>query len=233
MEIPTKRRKKRSRDRVSKLQLKKVRYKDNPRKIKPKMYYVWQYYTEKEYKSIKTVTPSKLYKKHICAIPYLTRYHAKDMLLHKFGTDTNDCHVIQGKRLIKQGIKEIDSNKRRLFSIRHNGRWYKVKRFRFPIEWKLLSNARSFKISMYNYYFNHTRKEFDDHYKSIYIGNRYGLDTSNISPRKNALRRTLRRLDGDNEALSDKDLINLQNKLNNYKSLFINPKDKNKWKMEL
>ena len=86
---------------------------------------------------------------------------------------------------------------------------------------------------MYNYYFNHTRKEFDDHYKSIYLGNRYGLDKSNISPRKNALRRTLRRLDGDNEALSDQDLINLQNKLNNYKSLFINPKDKNKWKMEL
>ena len=141
--------------------------------------------------------------------------------------------LIKGKRLIRQGITEIDGPKKRLFSVRHKGRWYKVRRFRYPIEWRLFPNARSFKISMYNYFFNHTRKEFDDHYKSIYIGERYGLDKSTNVSRGYAVKRTLYRLDGDNEALSDEDVNNLQKKWDNYKTLFINPKDKDKWKKVL
>ena len=179
------------------------------------------------------ITEQKLYKKHICAVPYFTRYHAKDILLNKFGTTISDCHIIKGKRLIRQGITEIDGPKKRLFSVRHKGRWYKVRRFRYPIEWRLFPNARSFKISMYNYFFNHTRKEFDDHYKSIYIGERYGLDKSTNVSRGYAVKRTLYRLDGDNEALSDEDVNNLQKKWDNYKTLFINPKDKDKWKKVL
>ena len=78
-----------------------------------------------------------------------------------------------------------------------------------------------------------TRKEFDDHYKSIYIGERYGLDKSTNVSRGYAVKRTLYRLDGDNEALSDEDVNNLQKKWDNYKTLFINPKDKDKWKKVL
>ena len=233
MATHTKRKKRRSRDRVSQLQLNKVKYLDNPRKILPNMYYVWQYYNHKDRKTISVVTEQKLYKKHICAVPYFTRYHAKDILLNKFGTTISDCHIIKGKRLIRQGITEIDGPKKRLFSVRHKGGWYKVRRFRYPIEWRLFPNARSFKISMYNYFFNHTRKEFDDHYKSIYIGERYGLDKSTNVSRGYAVKRTLYRLDGDNEALSDEDVNNLQKKWDNYKTLFINPKDKDKWKKVL
>ena len=235
METPTKRKKKRSRDRLTKKQFEEVKYLENPRKIKPNMYYIWQYYTFEERKSSRMVTPKKLYQKHICAIPYFTRYHAKDMLLHQYGfKKTQGCHIIKGSKLLKQGFTEIEGSMKRLYSIRDvYGRWHKLKRFRYPIEWVTLPNQRHFKIALYNFYFNHTRKEFNDHYKSLYIGERYGLDKATNLSRNLAFRRTLFKLDGDNASLKEEDILNLQKKWNNYKTLFINPKDKNKWTKEL
>lgn len=224
METHTKRKKIRTRDRV-KNQLHKVSYLDNPRKVNPLMYYVWQYYREEDRKSIKVVSEKLLYRKHICAIPFLSRYHARDMIRYMFGNSILDYHIIKGRKLIQQGITTIDGNKSHLFQIRGDDGWHKLKRFRYTIEGKTHTNLEEFKKSLYNFFLNHTKKEFNDHYKAIYMGERIGIDKSIRSKRYIKISSTLDHIESHKKSLSDQDLEDLQIKMDNYKSLIINPKE--------
>lgn len=142
-------------------------------------YYIWTYRPKEYWKLADRITSEKnLYKKHICAIGYLSRYHAKKVVTYLYGVDSlSYIHIIKGKKLIDQGIKEITVKK---FKCRVfiKGKPVKLKKWVFPIESQINTHRRrKFTLKMYNIFRRYGRKKFDYELKLALYGQRPGFDS--------------------------------------------------------
>lgn len=200
----------------------------DPHKVRRDGYYIWQYYPASERPSTYRKNENDMYAKHYCCIPYYSRYHAKDVIQYYFGQDVlNTCHIISGKKLIRQGIKRLPGDKRLESHIWCKTCWCKIFRWYMPIEFIINHSTittRTWQVKMLGYRYLHDRKYFDKKYKENLLGVRHEFDNSTIKERSAVYYRFLEAKD-EEKHITDEDLFNLQKEFNNYKSLFINPKD--------
>lgn len=151
-------------------------------KIYPNYYYIWCYYTPKFWKLCTRITELNMYRKKICGIPYLSRYHAKHVAVTMFGIDIlKVIHVTKGNKIIKQGITELPK-KVRNFVIFHD-KWVMLRRWIYPPEYQYNKHRRrKFIVNLVSYSTRYkSRKRFNNHYKKMFYGVRPGVSKKIIT----------------------------------------------------
>lgn len=86
-----------------------ARIKEDKTIVNPKRYYIWTWLPRKYWHR-----PGIMgnYKKHYCAHPFFTRYHAKKTAILHLGVDSlRYIRVVSGRSMIKEGITHLPKNK--------------------------------------------------------------------------------------------------------------------------
>nr|DAE96692.1 MAG TPA: hypothetical protein [Caudoviricetes sp.] len=144
-------------------------------------YYIWTYIPEK-YKGSRQkniVSEKYLYPKWVTPIPYLSRVHAKHVIVFSYNRKAlKHIHIIYGKKLIKQGITYLNYNKKTYNMMYYKGRKVHVKKWVYPPEAKMDTHRRRKYIVKLNRAVKRlSKKDFNHFYKTEH----YGYNFSGLS----------------------------------------------------
>ena len=141
--------------------------------VRKDRYYVWTW-RPKEYWKYEHQQEKRLYKKHFCAVPFFTSYHAKRTLTIYFGVDVlGYIHIIRGKKLLKMGITQFQSKYGK--HIFFKGKPHLIPRFITPPEYLVDKHRRRYyRIRMYRA-IGLGRKNFNNFYATALYGYREAI----------------------------------------------------------
>lgn len=159
---------------------------ENNGPIRPDRYYIWTWRPDT---TNKYITERSLYRKHLTGIPYFSRHHIKVTLVYLYGVDVLQyIHIISGRKLIKQGIRELsDMNGKKMAYTKF---WYKgkpvtAKKFIIPDEYHIDKHRRRrFMVQMHRVFKSKGRKEFDERYSIKLYGQRQGISTEHLHKKR-------------------------------------------------
>ena len=147
--------------------------------ILPDRYYIWTWRPDT---TNKIITEKKLYRKHLTGIPYFTRHHVKVTLVYLYGVDVLQyIHIISGRKLLQQGIRELSDMNGKLLKRGANKFWFKgkfvrAKKFIIPDEYKIDKHRRRrFMVQMHRVFKSKGKKAFDERYSIKLYGQRQGI----------------------------------------------------------
>jgi hypothetical protein len=160
----------------------------NNEPIRPDRYYIWTWRPDT---TNKYITEKSLYRKHLTGIPYFTRHHVKVTLVYLYGVDVLQyIHIISGRKLIRQGIKELSDMNGTRYKWGYTKFWYKgkfvkAKKFIIPEEYHIDKHRRRrFMVQMHRVFKSKGKKEFDERYSIKLYGQRQGISTEHLHKKR-------------------------------------------------
>lgn len=151
----------------------------NNEPIRPDRYYIWTWRPDT---TNKYITEKSLYRKHLTGIPYFTRHHVKVTLVYLYGVDVLQyIHIISGRKLIKQGIRELSDMNGKLLKkgstkFWFKGKFVKARKFIMPDEYHIDKHRRRrFMVQMHRVFKSKGKKEFNERYSIKLYGQRQGI----------------------------------------------------------
>lgn len=160
--------------------------------IRPDRYYFWTWRPDT---TNKIVTEKKLYRKHLTGIPYFSRYQIKKTLVYLYGVDVLQyIHIVSGRKLIRQGVRELADMNGKLLKHGATKFWFKGKlvkarKFIIPDEYKIDKHRRRrFMVQMHRVFKSKGRKAFDERYSQKLYGQRQGISPKYIRKKRIQIR---------------------------------------------
>lgn len=154
-------------------------HRDNT-KIYRDMVYAWTYLPDNKYpKRANKFSEKSMFKKHYCGVGFYSRYHARHVLSETFGLNkvARQVRLIQGKRLIKEGITTLP--KKAVNYLYIDGRLRKVRRWIYPPEFRYDSHRRRhFIVYLVTAAEDKGVKAFNRKYKTYLYGHRKSFSWS-------------------------------------------------------
>lgn len=170
-----------------------VKLKENSREpIRSDRYYIWTWRPDT---TNKYITEKMLYRKHLTGIPYFTRHQIKVTLVYMYGVDVLQyIHIISGRKLLRQGIKELsDMNGLKLkhgsTKFWFKGKLVKARKFIIPDEYRIDKHRRRrFMVQMHRVFKSKGKKVFNERYSIKLYGQRQGISPKYIRKKRIQIR---------------------------------------------